>query len=454
MGPFRWLESRLGVGEFVRKVATEKRPPATTGWLHTIGYAALSLFLLQAITGIALGFFYVPAADHAYDSIRVLEHDVEGGALLRAVHHWGASAMIVLVFVHAIRVFFQGAYKRPREFTWLAGLGLFGAVVGLGFTGYLLPWDQKAYFATKVGVNIAGSAPEIGPYLKTALYGAQDIGPSTLNRFFALHVLVLPAVLVLLLVVHMQQIQRHGIAPTGCRVDDPGTPGRPYHPYHTWKEAIVAIAAVATVIALAWRLGAPLEAEADGADLAYVPRPDWYFFAPFELLKWFKGENEVIATMGIPAALGTILVLLPFVDRNKERRITKRPIALVCGTTFLLGVIGLTVKGALDKPEQYATPPHPLFAPAEIRLGYDTMRHEGCFSCHTINVDGKTFGQNSLDANGEILEAPSLNEVDYEPEDLAEFLGDTGMDDMPSFPHLSSAERLAIGKYLLLVHEE
>ncbi|MAE77257.1 MAG: quinol:cytochrome C oxidoreductase [Planctomycetes bacterium] len=438
-----WLESRLGLGEILRKTATGKITPRSTGWLHTLGYAALSVLLLQGISGVALAFFYVPAADHAYDSIRFLERDVAQGKLLRALHHWGASVMVVLVALHALRVFFQGGYKAPRELTWLAGLGLLGVTLGFAFTGYLLPWDQKAYFATKVGVNIAGQTPAIGEHLQGVLYGGAGIGPQTLNRFFALHVLVLPAALIGLLVLHLYLIQRHGIAPTRTRTDDAGEPGKPYHPYHTLKEALVAILAVGLVFFLAWRVGAGLEAEADPADLDYDPRPDWYFYAPFQLLKLFKGENEVIGAFWIPAGLGALLALLPFLDRNKERVARKRPIAVACGILFALATIGLTVVGMTDRPTHFATPPHPLGATKQLREGYDLVRRGRCFSCHQVVIDGVTYGQ-----LGEHDEAPPLQETEYEPEDLADFLEDTGMDNMPSFPLFSAAQRLAIGRYL------
>lgn len=447
MGLLRYLESRLGIGEISRKVATEKYPPQGTSWLHTFGFAALAVVGLQAITGIALAFFYVPAADHAYDSIRFLERDVTGGKMLRALHHWGAGAMVVVLFVHALRVFFHGAYKRPREFNWLLGLGLAGVTLGLAFTGYLLPWDQKAYFATKVGVSVASVTPVVGNDIQHILYGGDDIGSQTLNRFFALHVLVLPSLLLILIGLHLQQIQRHGIAPVRVRVDDPGVPGKAFHPYHTFKEATVAIIVLGIIGYVAWRYGAGLEPEAYPADLDYDPRPDWYFLAPFQLLKYFDGDKKVIGAFYLPAGFAVFLALLPFLDRNPERRIVKRKISMVLGLLFVFGVVGLTVLGALDKPTHFQTPAHPLGASEDVRLGYDLVRRERCLTCHTLTIDGTVFGTQTEN------DAPDMTEFGYEGDDFVEYLADTGSEDMPSFPHLTEKERAAIDLYLSQIKE-
>lgn len=438
----RFVDSRLGLSDLIRSTMTGKRPPATTSWLHTLGFAALVVFASQLMTGIALAFHYVPSADHAYDSIRILERDAVWGRFVRGLHHWGASAMVVLVFLHGVRVFMHGAYKKPRELTWLLGLGLLAMVLGLGFTGYLLPWDQKAYFATKVGVGIASKAPLAGETMKHVLYGGDEIGPNTLNRFFALHVLVLPGALIVLLALHLQQIQRHGITPVGSDVDDPGTPGKPYHPHHTFKEAMVAAVVISLLCVIAAKFGAPLEAEASAADTAYDPRPDWYFAAPFFLLHELAAVPESIVIFWIPALFGLTLVLLPFVDRNPSRDPKQRRVARTAGVVFVVAVVGLTAAGMANKPGNYLTPPHPLGASPEIREGYDLVRHQDCFSCHTYSpTSGPVYGRNKGDA-------PDLLDIDMEPDELAEFLLDPESDTMPAYKHLSEEQRLAIGRYI------
>ena len=171
------------------------------------------MFLVQVVTGIVLAMYYAPSPDHAYDSIRYLERAVVSGAMLRGIHHWGASAMVVLVLAHMIRVFSMGAYKYPREINWLLGVALLFIVLGFSFTGYLLPWDQKAYWATQVGTNIAGTTPLLGPTILKLLRGGAQLGAATLTRFFALHVLLLPMLLVTIVLLHLALVIRQGIAP-------------------------------------------------------------------------------------------------------------------------------------------------------------------------------------------------------------------------------------------------
>jgi len=157
----RWVNERVDLAE-LRRTLLERKMPAGLTWWHTLGSATLTVLAVQVVTGIVLAMYYAPSPDHAYDSIRYIDRTVASGALLRGMHHWGASAMVVLVFAHMIRVFTMGAYKYPREINWLIGVVLLFVVLGFGFTGYLLPWDQKAYWATQVGTNIAGTTPLIG----------------------------------------------------------------------------------------------------------------------------------------------------------------------------------------------------------------------------------------------------------------------------------------------------
>ncbi len=443
MGLMNFLESRLGLPSLLRKSATEKCPPKGTSWFHTLGFSALLVLILMACTGLALAFHYVPSSDHAFDSIRILERDVSWGALVRSLHHYGASFLIVLLFVHVLRVYFHGAYKRPREFTWLFGLGLLFAVLGLSFTGYLLPWDQKAYFATKVGVNIAGRAPGAGESLRTLLYGGPELGPNTLSRFFILHVLVLPVGVLAFLGLHLWQIQRHGVSPVGRPVGDPGQPGKPYHPHHTLKEALVGLLVIGALFYVAKSFHAPLEAEANAGDRFYEPRPDWYFYAPFQLLKLFEGDLEMIGAFWLPNAFFGLLILLPFLDRNPARALAKRKFGVIAGLGTVAAIVTLTVFGWLDKPGHFRTPQHPLGASAEIRRGYDLVRREGCFQCHTLTADdGTVYGRMHEE------EPPDLLDIEQEPSEIAEFLLDPDSDVMKPYPHLSEKDRLAIGKYL------
>lgn len=435
-----FLEHRLGVFSWLRELGGTSRPPRETSFLLGLGFATLCVLALVVVTGIGMSFHYVASADHAYDSIRVLERDVAGGALLRALHYQGTSVLVVVAFLDLLAWFFFGLYKRPREFAWIFGLLLFALVVGAAFTGYLLPWDQNAWFATKVRLGILASAPELGPHIRDFLQGGSELGPVSLTRFFTLHTMVVPLLIGIVVLMRSRTMRRHGMPPVGLRVDVAGTPQGPFPSRTTWTKALLGIMAVAACFVIATRWPAELEAIADPADANYQPRPEWYFFGPFELLKYFKSGYEAIGSFWIPNALLALLMLLPFIDRNPERRLAKRPLAVVAGIGFLAVLGTLTYLGSQDKPSHYKTPQHALHASDELRLGYDLTRKEGCFSCHTWKApDGVVYGKEDKDA-------PPFDDVDYEPEDLAELLLEPP-EDMPAYPHLDEAQRIAIGRY-------
>ena len=205
-----WLDERVGWRQVWDVIFLRQIPKVN--WFYTLGSATLFLAVNQAVTGILLTIYYVPTPDHAYDSVQYITTQVAMGWLIRGLHHWGASAMVVVVVLHMLRVIFYGAYKYPREVTWITGVVLLLVVIGFGFTGYLLPWDQKAYWATTVGTRIAGTPPIIGDYLLRIMRGGPDLSAVTLARFFGAHVWVLPATLALLIGVHLYLVIKIGIS--------------------------------------------------------------------------------------------------------------------------------------------------------------------------------------------------------------------------------------------------
>jgi quinol-cytochrome oxidoreductase complex cytochrome b subunit len=209
--PLDWLEERSGLVGAVRYFLFRK-VPADTNWFHTLGSATLTAFLVQAITGVILAMYYKPDPDKAYESIRHITDDVTLGWLVRGMHRWGASVFIILMFFHMARVFLFGAYKYPRELNWIVGVLLL--VLGMleGFTGYLLPWDQTAYWATVVGINLNGTGPIIGPFLAQFLRGGAEIGPDTLARFYSIHMLLLPGAIFGLIGLHLYLVVRLGVS--------------------------------------------------------------------------------------------------------------------------------------------------------------------------------------------------------------------------------------------------
>ena len=207
---FNWLDERLGLTTIYNTTLDRKVPKVN--WWFTLGSASLFLFLLQGVTGMLLSIYYVPSPDHAYDSIQYIMTGVSFGWLIRGIHHWGASLMVLTVFLHMLRTFFYGAYKYPREFTWVTGVLLLIATLGMGFTGYLLPWNQRAYWATTVGTSIAETVPWIGPFINQVLRGGTDLSAVTLARFFSAHIWWLPAILAAVIGIHLYMVIRLGIS--------------------------------------------------------------------------------------------------------------------------------------------------------------------------------------------------------------------------------------------------
>jgi len=205
---YAWLDERLSLNGIYRAVLD--RPEPKGNWWNTLGSASLFLFLLQGVTGILLTMYYTPSPDHAYDSIQYIMNGMTFGWLIRGIHHWGSSLMVLVVFIHMVRVFVTASYKYPRELTWIIGVGLLICTLGMGFTGYLLPFNQKSYWATTVGTSIAGTVPWLGNFILKVLRGGADISALTLSRFFSAHIWIFPAAMAGLIGVHLYLIIKHG----------------------------------------------------------------------------------------------------------------------------------------------------------------------------------------------------------------------------------------------------
>ncbi len=408
---FRWVDERLDL-RGVKRALLDREVPDRLTWWHTLGSATLTVFVIQIVTGVVLGTYYAAAPDHAYDSIRYIDRQVASGWLLRGIHHWGASAMVVLILAHMIRVFSVGAYKYPREINWLLGVGLLGLVLGFSFTGYLLPWDQKAYWATAVGTNIAGTTPWIGGKLVTLLRGGADLGAATLTRFYAFHVLWLPLLLGALILLHLVLVIRQGIAPRPIALEQ-GAPARTSDPTYAgyykeayartkrggvrfWpdiigKDAIVSFGMVALIVLLALAFGAPLEPPADPTDTVYVPKPEWYFLPLYQLLKLVPGSLESVVAVGVPTVLVVVLLALPFLDRRSTRNLLHRPVA-AGGLLLLLGGSGLLL-GLAVREAGPAIPPEAGRPLTDIeRAGRALFQSQQCSGCHVIRGKGGDEG--------------------------------------------------------------
>jgi len=386
-----FAETRASIATLFRRLGTEK-VSRHGGWLYTLGSLSALLFAVQLLTGLLLAVWYAPTPDHAHASVLAIETRVPGGSLVRGLHHWGASAMVIAVALHLIRTFWFGAYRKPREMNWLAGVGLLLLVLGFGFTGYLLPWDQKAYWATVVGTTAPASLPGLGPLTARLMTGGAGVGAWTLTRFYALHAMLLPLLTLGLVAVHVALMRLHGHA---------GSPSRPepkesFYPYQSARDATVFAAVAAALLAMAWRFPAPLEAIANASDASYVPRPEWYFLPLFELLKLFKGPLEPIGTGLVPGLLLLLLALVPWLDRGADRRASARKVVLGAGITVAAGLGVLLAIGLTDLPPGGRTkrvggtgqPPDPA-----ILSGADSFELRGCASCHGAGGSGGSPGK-------------------------------------------------------------
>jgi len=379
-----WIDERLGIGGAVRSLLFK---PIKGGarYLFSLGFLNLFLFINQVVTGIFLMIYYVPSPDHAYYAVRFIQDEVPFGYMVRGLHFWGASAMIVSVMLHVLRVFFYGAYKKPREVMWLSGAVMFFVVFAFAFTGYLLPWDQKSYWATVVGTNVAGTAPVAGAYVVKLMRGGADVTELTLTRFFAIHTMVLPWTLAAFAGIHLFVLQLVDHTPPydtrkAARV-------APFYPDQVFKDSVMVLLVFTAIMFLATLSPAHLEAVADPTDKTYNPRPEWYFFFLFQLLRYFEGRYEIIGTMVLPNLFVALMLLLPFIDRNPERSPKRRPIAMTgCGLA-VAGYITLTLLAVFNPPAGVSSGAKTPEAPA-VTEGRQLYAKLGCVSCHSINGVG------------------------------------------------------------------
>jgi cytochrome b6 len=341
----QWFDERLGADALV-KFAHKKVVPVHrhTLWYY-FGGMTLFLFTVQVATGILLLLYYRPSAENAFESVQFIVTEVKFGWLIRSIHSWSANLMIAVLFVHMFSVFFLKAYRRPRELTWLSGILLLFLALFFGFSGYLLPWNKLAFFATKVGTDIAGVIPGIGKFLLRFLRGGDEVTGATLTRFFGFHVAVLPATATVLIAIHLLLVQKHGMSVPPSLEDKPNRTMN-FVPNFLMRDLIgwvLAVGALALLGALyPWELG-------EKADpFAPAPagiRPEWYFLFMFQTLKLipakilsFDGEVIGILTFGFG---GILWALVPFLDRNKRTS----NILTVIGVIVLLFIIGMTIYG-------------------------------------------------------------------------------------------------------------
>jgi ubiquinol-cytochrome c reductase cytochrome b subunit len=408
---FHWLDRRAAVDNLLR-VALAEPIPGGASVAYVFGSGLLFLFLSQVITGIFLALYYVPSADHAHVSVAYMVKVVSAGAFLRSIHAYGSSAVIIVLLLHLTQVYTWGAYKGRRELAWLAGVVLLFLMATMAFTGYLLPWDQNAYFATTVGTNLISEIPWIGEGLKELLRGGTAMGTLTVSRFFVIHVFFVPGLIFLFVTIHVYLFRKAGAA--GPVSEDPLYPRQPpemFYPRQLGLDLAFVFLIMAALGLLSIFRPYELGPAANPAHTQYLPRPEWYYRPMFQELKYFPGAYEIVGILVIPGIVVALLVAAPFIDRSSERRPWKRPIAMGAYGLVLLGMITLgiisfwqdshnpAVAKQLEKqhqemeaymaapfkphligsvpPTSTAAPPNPL-----IQKGEAVFTGQGCNSCH------------------------------------------------------------------------
>jgi len=383
---YRWLDERLALSALSDFFFNEPMPGGASGW-YVFGSGLVFILIMQILTGILLLFYYAPTMDHAWDSIRYLMEEVPFGAFIRGLHHWGASMMVVLAVLHITQVFVWGAYKRPRELTWLAGLTAFSVVMGFAWTGYLLPWDQLSYWGTVVGTEIIGTVPLIGEAVSTFIKGGGSIGAQTLARFFALHIWILPATLFCAVALHLYLFRRQGVA--GPFKGTPETLEQHkafFFPRQFFIDVLFALFLFLILVGLSIAFSPELRSPANPVVSPAHVAPEWYFLFLYELLKYFPRGWIVVGTVVIPGMIALLMIGLPFYDRSEIRHPLRRWGALLAYFSGLALIILLTVMAIRSAPETLAVDK------ALASEGKHIYAESSCSACHLIHGNGGDMG--------------------------------------------------------------
>jgi len=409
-----WFDRRLQLAAPIREVAEHHVPRNTASWFYVFGSAALTIFMLQIVTGILLALVYVPSAAEAWNSLQALNHDVTLGWFVRALHGWGSNFMIAVVLIHMVQVFLFGAYKFPRELTWIVGVFLLLMTLGMAFSGQVLRFDQDAYWGLGIGASIASHVPLIGDAAVKLMLGGPIIAGATLSRFFALHVFVIPGLLILFVAVHLLMVIKLGINewPMPGRIVRRATYEREYHeltekdgapfvPYAIWKDMFFAAFILLAVAACALYFG-PFgpTGRPDPTIIQTAPRPDYFFLWLYALLSLLPPSLETPALLIGPVLVILGLLLLPFLSGEGEKSWRRRPIAVltVLLIAVTLGTFTHLAGFAPWSPHMNAWSGNPI--PEKFIHGSTALQRQGalvfqvkqCRNCHSLGELGGQRG--------------------------------------------------------------
>jgi ubiquinol-cytochrome c reductase cytochrome b subunit len=417
---YEWLDEQLGLEANILPIL--RHPvPRETNWWYVFGSATLVAFIVQVVTGVALAFAYVPSPDNAYESLEFITHRAVLGSVVRGIHYFGSSAMVVLVFIHMVQVFIFAAYKYPRQTTWLVGVVLFLMTLAMAFTGQLLRWNQDAYWAVFVVAEQARRTPLIGELLARIIIAGDTVGGATLTRFYATHVFLIPAVIFGAVGLHVYLVVHHGISelPRVGRLVDPRTykrwyhdllrrDGEPFWPLSVFRDVVFALAVGSVVVLLAILVGPPeLGERADPTNLGAGPKPDWYFLWLFALLALAPPAFEDVMIIGLPALGVLALLAVPFISPFGERSPWRRPWA-IAGIVLAVVALGVLIRAggqALWSPN-FEPAPLPAAVTQGIspsaQAGAQLFTARGCANCHAIQGAGGTRGPELTDVGARL----------------------------------------------------
>jgi len=414
-----WLDRRVQLGKPIQETMDHPVPRRSASWFYVFGSAALTVLILQILTGILLATVYVPSAGQAWNSLQVLNHQVTLGWFLRALHGWGSNFMVAIVLVHMAQVFLFGAFKYPRELTWIAGVFLLLMTLGMAFSGQVLRFDQDAYWGLGIGGAIMSRVPVVGPWLVTLLLGGPVIGGATLSRFFALHVFVIPGTLIAFVGLHLLLVLKLGVNewPMPGRVVRRATYSQEYHkltheegvpfvPYAVWKDAVFSGLVLLAITACAVYFGpyGP-NGQPDPSIIETVPRPDFFFLWLYAVLSLLPPALETPVMLIGPAIAILVLLALPFLSGEGEKSWRRRPIAVltVLMAAVAFGVLTQKARNAPWSPKMQAwsgdaTPAKYLKGRTALeRQGALVLQAKQCRNCHELDGVGGLRGP-ALDA--------------------------------------------------------
>ncbi len=410
----KWFDARLQLAAPIREAAEHRVPRNTASWWYVFGSAALIVFCLQFVTGILLALTYVPSAGEAWSSLQALNHDITLGWFIRALHGWGSNFMVALVLFHMMQVFLFGAHKFPRELTWIIGVFLLLMTLGMAFSGQVLRFDQDAYWGLGIGASIASRVPIAGPMIVKLMLGGPTIAGATLSRFFALHVFVIPGLLIAFVSLHVLMVLKLGINewPMPGRIVRRATyledyhqltknDGAPFVPYAIWKDMyFAAFVLLAVAVCAVWFGPFGPSGEPDPTIIQTAPKPDYFFLWLYALLSLLPPSLEAPVLLVGPVLVILGLLLLPFLSGEGEKSWKRRPIAIltVMLIAVTLGTFTHLAEYAPWSPKMNAWSGAPV--PAHFLHGTTALERQGalvfqvkqCRNCHSLGESGGQRG--------------------------------------------------------------